>query len=39
MADVDLTFAVAVSGPLSLGRDRYLGGGFFRAVHMPQVRA
>ena len=38
-ADVDLTFAVAVSGPLSLGRDRYLGGGFFRAVHMPQVRA
>jgi CRISPR-associated protein Csb2 len=30
-AAVDLTFAVAVPGPLALGRDRHHGGGFFRA--------
>lgn len=31
--DVRLTFGQSVSGPLLLGRTRYLGGGLFRPVH------
>lgn len=30
--DVQLTFGQSVSGPIVLGRTRYLGGGFFRPV-------
>ncbi|MCL2722918.1 MAG: type I-U CRISPR-associated protein Csb2 [Polyangiaceae bacterium] len=33
--DVRLTFKQAVSGPLLLGRMRYLGGGLFRPVEKP----
>jgi CRISPR-associated protein Csb2 len=32
VARVELTFAVAVRGPILLGKTRYLGGGLFRAV-------
>ncbi len=32
MGDVQLTFAQSVSGPLLLGRTRYVGGGLFRPI-------
>lgn len=35
MGDVQLTFGHSVSGPLLLGRTRYLGGGLFRPVQEP----
>jgi CRISPR-associated protein Csb2 len=35
MGDVQLTFGQSVSGPLLLGRTRYLGGGLFRPVQEP----
>jgi CRISPR-associated protein Csb2 len=33
VAKLELRFAVAVHGPLLLGRTRYVGGGLFRPVH------
>lgn len=35
--DVRLTFSQDVSGPILLGRTRYVGGGFFRPVHDASV--